>query len=249
MKIVRLLKLSYLLSFFCSNMTVAALAENEDFKLTANSTSINMQSGLTQFSDDVVINHGNLKIIAATLSQQQDTSKKQEKMQLTGSPAKIQFKRENSSLLTTIEAENILFYPDLGILKVSGKSKLQISENDQLQTVIRATFISLKLSTKKIETIHAEGAPLYYYLSGGNGKDDITATAEKLALNQKTGDVELFNASVKQKNDEFRAGLILVDGATGNLSASGGKNNVRPSLSIELDEELINSNKKQDKKP
>jgi len=195
-----------------------------------------MKTGDTLFNKNIVINHGNLKILAGTLSQKTDQQKNQEIMELTGNPAKVEFQRDNENIVTTVLARNIIFYPDLGILELKQNTQLQITDNGNIKTQILASHISIKFNEKVIETIHAKGSPLEYELSPGNGKESISATANELSINNSNGNVELYAAVVKQGDGELRAGKIIVDGETGNLSANTGINQSRPSFSIELDE-------------
>ncbi len=220
------------------------LSADSTISLQADSTKVNMKTGETAFNKNIVINHGNLKILAGTLMQKTDSIKNQEKMVLTGKPAKIEFKREDANIITRVDANNIIFYPDLSILELIQDTQLQISENGKIKTQISAEQVSIKFNLKTIETIHAIGEPLNYSLAPGNGKESIKAIANELSINNKTGDVELFDAVVNQGDGELRAGKIIVDGETGNLSANTGTNQSRPSFSIER-EEL----KQQEKQP
>ena len=234
MKSLNLLQLSVISIVIFSTQLV--FAANSPITLKANSTKINMKSGDTEFNKKIVINHGNLKILADTLTQKTDKEKNQEKMELTGSPARVEFKRNNENVITRIVASNIIFYPDLGILELKQQTQLQIIEDGKITTRISAENISIKFSLKVIQTIHADGAPLQYFFSPGNGKDPIQASANELSINNQSGDIELYAAVVKQGDGELRAGKIIVDGETGNLSANTGNNQSRPSFSIELDE-------------
>ncbi len=222
----------FVLLFLTSNMSIAA---ETAFSLKANNSRINMKTGEAEFNKNIVINQGNLKIIAATLTQKLDKKKNQEVMELTGNPAKMSFEADNSNSVTNVEAQNIVFYPHLNIVELWGKTRLQTSEKKNQNTRISAEKLSIKFNAEEIETIHAEGKPLQYYSNLGGNKDPITASADGLTLNNSTGDVELYAAIVKQGDGELSAGKIVVDGETGNLSANTGNNQSRPSFSIELD--------------
>ncbi len=223
-------------------------AENS-LTLSAKSTRINLQTSAADFKGGIVINHGNMKISAETLAQQNNSDSKREQMLLTGNPARIEFKQQATNLEITIEAAKILFFPNDGFLEISGNSQLKTTDNGTLQTAIKADTISVKLTTKKIESIIAKGkengTPLSYQFSPKQG-EKIIASAEQLTMNQISGDVELHNATVNQGSNQLRAGLIQIDGKTGNLSANSG-GNIRPSLSFELDLDTLEQTEREKK--
>lgn len=211
--------------------------EQQPVTIKSQSFSLDLSNESAQFSKDIEIISGPVKINAATLNKKKSSLKNGlkivEVMQLSGTPVKIIIQEKSKNQYTTLFAHKVKFIPSEGILEIRQDAKLSIHVGQVKKTHIEADQINILLKDNLIISIAASGQPLKYQLQPQTG-EKISSTAKRLTINKLTEQVNLYQAEVKQGGDKFQAGEIIVDGKTGNFSANAG-NSQTPSISIDLD--------------
>ncbi len=204
--------------------------------IQSQSFDLDLNRETARFSKGIEIISGPVKINAASLIKKKISPGKHDKiievMQLSGNPVKVIIQEKLKHQLTTLFARKVKFIPSEGRLTISQQAKLSINVGRIEQTRIEANQIKLALKDNKITRITATGKPLKYQLQPESGKK-ITSTAKKLHIDKMSEQVFLYQAEVRQGGDKFQAGEIIIDGKTGNFSASAGDAKT-PSISIDL---------------